>query len=133
MPTELQLINGEQLANILFLLSTFLSFRSASQARQAVYEKQQSVNPSAPVPSGAASAELALSSTWIAFLAYIIFTVIAISRAQELAGRAAAGDTSVSIEPSIFIIAGFILATVGALLRIPGLQQRAAESRSTIL
>lgn len=133
MSTELNLINFEQLANIIFLISTFYSIESGNQAAQSAIEKQQGTYPSGPTTSGARSAQLAFVSISLTAAAYLIFTLVSIARKNQLESETLAGTTTTSIWPIATIAFGFILSLVGVVVRLPAVQQRIKEAQEVVL
>jgi hypothetical protein len=139
MPSTLDLINSEQLANTLFLISTLYAYVSGNEATKVELEKQQgsttssdSRNPSS-LSHATKSAEKALISTCYAVVALIINTMAAIARKQNLEKDIASGNSTASIIPSIIIITGLILSAIGSIMKLPALKERIKESIPTIL
>lgn len=133
MPTELNLINFEQFGNFLFLISTFYAFASGNQATKSVLEKQQSI-PNSGIPSSSEkSAQLAFLSTSFSAAAYVLFTLIAITRRNQLEKETIAGTTTTSIAPISTIAIGFAIALFASIIRLPALQQRIREAQMVIL
>lgn len=139
MPTTLDLINTEQLANTLFLISTLYAYASGSEAAKAELEKQQVTTassdstPSNSTSAATKSAEQAWLSTWYSVVAYILYTISTVARKINLERDIQAGTTNASIVPSIIIILGFALSTIGTIMRLPAIQKRIQESRVVVL
>lgn len=133
MSTELNLISFEQLANIIFLISTFYSIESGNKAAQSVIEKQQGTPPSGPASPGASSAQLAFISTSLSALSYIIFILVSIARKNQLESQTLAGTTTTPIWPIATIAFGFVISLAGAVVRLPAIQERIRESQEVVL
>lgn len=133
MSTELNLISFEQLANIIFLISTFYSIESGNKAAQSAIDKQQGTSSSGPTSPGASSAQLAFTSTSLSAVSYIIFLLVSIARKNQLESQTLAGTTTTSIWPIATIAFGFVISLVGAIVRLPAIQERIREAQEVVL
>ncbi len=133
MPTELNLINFEQLANTLFLIGTFYSYASGNQATKSVLEKQQGLSNSDPTSSSEKSAQFAYAATGFSAAAYVILSLAALARRNMLVKETLAGTTTTSIAPISTIATGFAIALFATLIRLPAIQQRIREAQMVIL
>lgn len=135
MPTTLELITFEKIASIIFIISSFQSLFSAFKAEQAEVERQQGIQASpGSTTTATQSTKLGLDATKSAVLAYIIFFIVAILRKNQLEQEKQAGTTNISTIPNIYIIIGFLISILGAMVRVPAIEQRLEEaSRPVIL
>lgn len=133
MPTNLELIKYEQLANTLFIIATLFAFASGNQATQHEIEKQQDTPPSGSTATAVNSAQYALYSTLLSVASYVIYVIIATLRKSNLEQEIQAGTTSISLTPNIIIILGFTISLLGTLIRIPALQQRIREAHGVVI
>jgi uncharacterized membrane protein (DUF485 family) len=133
MPTELNLINFEQLGNAIFLVATLYAFASGNQAKQRELEKQQGISPSGSISTAEKSARFAFISTCFSVAAYIIFTLVGAARKNSLEKDILSGTTNISLTPSIVLTLGFAVALLGAIIRLPAIQQRIREAQEVIL
>lgn len=133
MPTDLDLIKFEQIANTLFLIATFYAFSSGDKAAQNVIEKQENAPPSSTTSAAEESAQLALSSTILSVASYVIYLVVAVTRKNKLEQENQAGTSSTSITPIIMIALGFTLSLIGTIIRIPAIQQRIREAQVPVI
>lgn len=133
MTPDLGLINFEQLANTSFLISTMYAYSSGNQAAQRELEKVQETSPYTSASTAEKSAQFALISTYFSAAAYFILTLVSITRRNQLERGILEGTSNVSIGPTTNIILGFAFALVGAIIRLPALQQRVREAQEVIL
>ncbi|MEL7566160.1 MAG: hypothetical protein AAGU27_14910 [Dehalobacterium sp.] len=130
MPTELDLINFEKIAAILFIISGVEALSSAYKAEQAELEKQQNpINPSNLKTADIETAQLALDSTFTTFWGYIIYLIIAVIRKNQIQ----ASSPTKSIAPNLLLIIGFIFSIIGIIIRIPAIQQGLSEAQEPII
>jgi uncharacterized membrane protein (DUF485 family) len=130
---ELNLINFEQLGNTLFLISTFYAFASGNQATQHELEKQQGTPLSGSTSSAEKSAQFAFLSTLFTVAAYVIFTLVGVARRNQLEKDILAGTTNTSVTPISNITLGFAISLLGAIVRLPAVQQRIKEAQEVVL
>lgn len=134
MPTTLELINFEKLAAIIFIISSFQALSSSFKAEQAELEKQQGTEVSSGMSTATAeSNKLALDSTWLAVIAYLIYLIVSILRKNQIEQKIQSGTTNMSIIPNIIIVTGFIVSVLGGIIRIPAIQQRLAEAQVPVI
>lgn len=134
MPTTLDLIRVENLASIIFIISSFQSLFSGFKAEQVELEKNRNPQKSSGSnPATVESIQLALDSTWTATLAYLIFLITAEFRKEQLEQQIKSGTTNVSITPNILLISGFSIAVIAGIIRLPAIEQRLAEAQRPVV
>lgn len=134
MPSELGLISSEKIAAILFIISSFQSLFSSLKAEEVELEKQQNKKTTPRITNlTRESIQLALDSTWIALLAYLLFLIDAKERKDQLEQQIQAGTTNISTIPNELLILGFTLSTIGSITRIPAIEQRLAEAQTPVI
>lgn len=133
MPTNLELIKYEQLANTSFIISTLYAFASGNQAAEHEIEKLQDTPPSGSTSAAVNSAQYALFSTLFSVASYIIYVAVAILRKSNVEQEIQTGATNISITPNIIIILGFTISLLGTIIRIPAIQQRIREAHGVVI
>jgi uncharacterized membrane protein len=146
MPTNLDLINFEQAGNVLFIISSLLSILSGLRAEQVEIENQKgrissSVNrqnkkdttSNGTKKATVESIQFALDSTLIAALCYVIFIIVAMIRTEKLEQENMISSKKTSIWPIRTITFGFIVSLIGAIIRVPAIQERLAEAQVPVI
>ena len=123
--TDLQLNQNERVGDILFLIGTIAALISTDQTEKALLEPPAQANKAAKESSQALKT-LALSS-WIFFMASIIFTVTAFARLRELNIEQSLPNSTpntgnlfgqnVTTIGNVFKLIGFGLAAIGNQIR----------------
>lgn len=129
MPSTLDLINAEKLAAVIFIISSFQALFSAFEAEKSELEKDEKMK----VSEGVLATRLGLASTNTGILGYLIFLIVAILRKNQLEEEIRAGTKKTTTTPNIFIISGLIVAIIGGIMRLPGIQQRLQEATVPVI
>lgn len=146
MPTNLDLINFEQVGNVLFIISSLLSILSGLRAEQVEIENQKGrissnvnrQNKKDTTSNGTKrttveSIQFALYSTFIAILCYVIFIIVAMIRTEKLEQENMTSSTRTKIWPIRTITFGFIISLIGAIIRVPAIQERLSEAQVPVI
>jgi hypothetical protein len=128
MPTTFDLINSENLAQVIFIISSLLGIETGIKGKQAELEKQQGLSAESQSTT-IKTAEIVITSILLSVLSYLIFLKTAISRKNQVQQEIQTGASNASIAPNMIIIVGFIFSIVGALLRLMVAEQRLAEAQ----
>lgn len=131
MPTELQLINYEKFASLVFIYSGFLSLFSSFEAEK--YELEKQTEASGSNESTMMADKLALDSTFTEIFSFSIFLIVAIFRTNALEQKIASGESKISILPNIILVSSFIIGTMSGIIRVPAIQQRLVSGQTPVI
>lgn len=126
---DLQLINYETVAFIIYIIGYSIAIVSANQNRQVILQRQFGSDKSSNLPDPAKTIALA---TKITLISSIIIALTAFARLREREREIQAGTSTSSIVPNILIFRGGILSVLGNLFKAIGTQQRANEAGAQV-
>ncbi|MFL0246007.1 hypothetical protein [Candidatus Clostridium stratigraminis] len=126
MPTEFELINSENIAQLIFIASSLLGIESGITGKQALEEKQMGLLAQSQSTTIKA-AEIVIDSNLLSICSYLIFLIAAIIRKNQVEKEILTGSSKVSVTPNIIIIASFTFSLVGTLLRFIIAKERLKE------
>lgn len=132
MPSDFELAELEKVAAVIYITGAIVTIISANKTQQIQIQKQligrdsdeQTVSSPLPTPT-----QLAIAVSWIYLIGNIVFGHIAYTRLIEIQREIRIGTEKRSALPNIYITFGWLLGIAGSLVRLYGVQLRAAQNQ----
>jgi hypothetical protein len=128
MPTVFDLIDSENLAQAIFILSSLLGIEAGFTGKKAELLKEQG-SAAESQKTTIKTTEIAINSNLLSLLSYLIFLIVAIQRKNQVLQEIQAGNSNASIKPNNIIIVSFIFSLIGTSLRLMVANQRLEEAQ----
>jgi hypothetical protein len=129
MPSDLQLLNVQQIASVIGVIAYALLFISTQQSKLEEIRKLAGIEDNS---SNLNPDKISAASSWSRFIAILLLTIVAIIRLRQRLEEQQSGEQTDSLVPIKNITLGGILGTIAAFIVSVGAQQRADEGESRI-
>lgn len=131
MPTAFDLIDSENIAQAIFILSSLLGIESGNKGKEAELQKEEGLAAKSQKTT-IKTTEIAIYSILLSVLSYLIFLKVAVLRKDQVLQEIQAGNSNESIRPNMIIIISFIFSIIGTLLRLKVANQKLEEAQLPI-